>query len=312
MKYEKILTDLQAQLNQIYVGKPLIIEELLTTFLAGGHLLLEDVPGVGKTTLAKALANSLSCTFGRIQFTPDTLPGDILGVTVYHMQKEEFVYQTGVLDKQIILADEINRTSPKTQSSLLEAMEEGQITVDGNTYPLHQPFMVIATQNPIEYMGTYPLPEAQLDRFLMCISLGYPTFEEEKRLARQFLEGTTVKQLKPITDGDTICEMREAVKKITVSDVVLDYVIAITEALREEGRVALGPSPRAVLALIRACQSYAFLKNREYVLPDDVKRLIRPVYGHRVQVHGEMQGKKELAHTILQDVMERIPAPVNA
>ncbi len=297
-------------MNQVIVGKEDVVEKILICLLAGGHILLEDVPGVGKTTLAKCLAKSVGCSMGRVQFTPDTLPGDIVGMSVYNMKMGEFEYKEGVVMNQILLADEINRTSPKTQASLLEAMEEGQITVDGQRYPLPQPFMVIATQNPVEFMGTYPLPEAQLDRFMMKISIGYPSREQEIRMASQFLEGITVNGIENVCSDVDILDLQRMVAEVKVTDIVLGYIEDIVALTRQESRFLLGASPRAMLALVRAAQAKAFLDKREYVKPDDVKYVAANVLLHRLTLTSEAKIMKADKASILNSLILKARVPV--
>ncbi len=297
-------------MNQVIVGKEDVVEKILICLLAGGHILLEDVPGVGKTTLAKCLAKSIGCSMGRVQFTPDTLPGDIVGMSVYNMKMGEFEYKEGVVMNQILLADEINRTSPKTQASLLEAMEEGQITVDGQRYPLPQPFMVIATQNPVEFMGTYPLPEAQLDRFMMKIAIGYPSREQEIRMASQFLEGITVNGIENVCSDVEILDLQRMVAKVKVTDIVLGYIEDIVALTRQESRFLLGASPRAMLALVRAAQAKAFLDKREYVKPDDVKYVAANVLLHRLTLTSEAKIMKADKASILNSLILKARVPV--
>lgn len=257
---------LEESINRVFIGKAEAVENLLICLFAGGHVLLEDVPGVGKTTLAATLARSMECRFGRIQFTPDTMPGDVAGVSIYNMKTNDFEYRSGAVMNQILLADEINRTSPRTQASLLEAMAEGQVTVDGKVYRLPRPFMVIATQNPVEFTGTYPLPEAQLDRFMMRFSIGYPDREQEIRMAALFLEGQTPDSVETVCRAEDILEIREKVRAVTVKEAMLGYMEDIVTLTRTEPRFVLGASPRAVLALLRASQGKAFLQGRDFVL----------------------------------------------
>lgn len=297
-------------MNQVIVGKEDVVEKILICLLAGGHILLEDVPGVGKTTLAKCLAKSIGCSMGRVQFTPDTLPGDIVGMSVYNMKMGEFEYKEGVVMNQILLADEINRTSPKTQASLLEAMEESQITVDGQRYSLPQPFMVIATQNPVEFMGTYPLPEAQLDRFMMKIAIGYPSREQEIRMASQFLEGITVNGIENVCSDVEILDLQRMVAKVKVTDIVLGYIEDIVALTRQESRFLLGASPRAMLALVRAAQAKAFLDKREYVKPDDVKYVAANVLLHRLTLTSEAKIMKADKASILNSLILKARVPV--
>ncbi len=290
-------------INEVFVGKENVVENLLICLLSGGHVLLEDVPGVGKTTLANALAASMECSLGRIQFTPDTLPGDVLGVSIYNMKTGEFEYSKGVVMNQIVLADEINRTSPKTQASLLEAMAEGRVTVDGKVYELPKPFMVIATQNPVEFIGTYPLPEAQMDRFMMRLSIGYPDREQELVMARKHLAGVTVDKLEAVCKAQDIMQLRQEVSKIKVSEQVLAYMEDIVELTRKESRFVLGASPRALIALVRASQGKAFVQGRDYVKPDDVKAVASQVLAHRLSLTSEAGIRKESVAQILYSLI---------
>ena len=305
-----MIEELKKHICEYFVGRQEIAENVLICLLSGGHILLEDVPGVGKTTLARTLAYSIDCDFGRIQFTPDTLPSDVVGTSVYDMKTGEFSYREGAIMHQIILADEINRTSPKTQAALLEAMAEGQVTVDGRTYPLLQPFMVIATQNPVEYMGTYPLPEAQMDRFMMRLSLGYPEESEELRLARNFLEGKTVQKISAVCSAEDIIKMRGAVEAVKVSDGVVGYIRQIVDLTRQEEGFVIGASPRAMLSLIRASQAKAFLCERDYVKPDDVKGVAINVLHHRLTLKPEARIKGEDVDRILSALIVSAKVPV--
>lgn len=297
-------------INKVFVGKEEVVRKVLICMLAGGHVLLEDVPGVGKTTLASALAGSMSCSFGRIQFTPDTLPGDIVGMSVYNMKSGEFEHRDGVVMHQILLADEINRTSPKTQASLLEAMAEGQVTVDGEKYLLPQPFMVIATQNPVEFLGTYPLPEAQMDRFMMGLSIGYPEREQEIRMALQFLEKKTPDTIEKVCSTEDVLEMKQAVAAIGINDMVLGYIEDLIAATREEERFVLGASPRAMLALLRASQARAYIEGRDYVKPDDVKEIAASVLLHRLVLTSEAKLRKDDTSKILRSLIAKTKIPV--
>lgn len=301
------LTD---NVNQFFVGKEDVTENLLICLLAGGHVLLEDVPGVGKTTLALILAKSTGCSFGRIQFTPDTLPSDVAGVSVYHMNKGEFVYQAGAVMNQVLLADEINRTSPKTQASLLEAMAEGQVTVDGVVHELPKPFLVIATQNPIEFIGTYPLPEAQLDRFMMRLSIGYPDREQEIRMAAQFIQGKTSDWVEAVCQAEDLIALQKEVCEVTVKEPILDYIEDIVCLTRQEERFVIGASPRAVLAMVRASQARAFLQGRDYVKPDDVKAVAMQVLSHRLVLSSEAKIRREDKDKILKSLILKAKIPV--
>ncbi len=305
-----VIGKLREQINSYFIGKEDVVEDLLTCFLAKGHVLLEDVPGTGKTTLARVLSSSVDCSFGRIQFTPDTLPSDVTGVSVYDAKSGTFRYKEGAVMAQLVLADEINRTSPKTQAALLEAMAEGQVSVDGVKHPLPEPFMVMATQNPVEFLGTYPLPEAQLDRFMMKLSVGHLDEEEELKLGRNFLDGIMKEYPKSVCSGEDIIELRKKVETITVNDNVLRYIRAIIAGTREEERFVLGASPRAMLMLIRASQAKALLQERDYVKPDDVKALAVNVLHHRLALTSEARLRREDADIILKKLIASIPVPM--
>lgn len=304
------IEELKEQINTYFVGKEAVVTDVLTCLLAGGHILLEDVPGVGKTTLARTLSRSVSCSFGRIQFTPDTLPSDVVGLSVYNMKTGDFDYKEGNIMHQMILADEINRTSPKTQASLLEAMAEGQVTVDGVNYPLPKPFMVIATQNPVEFLGTYPLPEAQMDRFMMRLTIGYPSAEEEIHLTKNFLNGKTVETIEPVCNANDVLAFIEQVKQVHVSDKILEYAETIINFTREEKRFVMGASPRAMLHLIAASQARAFLENRDFVKPDDIKSVAIKVLHHRMVLTAEAQIRTEDVDNILSGLILKAKVPM--
>ncbi len=310
MQQHETVRQIKETISKVFVGKENVIENILICLLAGGHVLLEDVPGIGKTTLAKCFAQVIECSFGRIQFTPDTLPGDVVGISIYNMKTGEFEYKEGAVMNQILLADEINRTSPKTQASLLEAMSENQVTVDGNIYPLEQPFMVIATQNPVEYLGTYPLPEAQMDRFMMKLTIGYPDREQEIKMASQFLEGATADKIQPVCNTERIEEIKKKVTEVTVKENVLGYIEDIIELTREEKRFTVGASPRAMLALVRASQAKAFLDSRDYVKPDDVKAVAMPVLLHRLSLSSKAKIEKEDPAKILNSLIIKAKIPM--
>ncbi len=315
MENKSLINEIRESINQIIVGKSDVVDQALICLLADGHLLIEDVPGVGKTTLAKAIAGTLGLEFGRIQFTPDTLPSDVVGLSVYNMKTSEFEYKEGVVMNQLILADEINRTPPKTQASLLEAMSEKQITVDGNTYALPNPFMVIATQNPVEYLGTYPLPEAQLDRFMMRISMGYPSPEDEIEMAKLELkknvsgEEATTKTAKAISVSDLIA-MKKEVSEVTVKDELLAYMEEIVNLTRKDGKISLGASPRALIALVRASMAKAYLSGRDFVTPDDVKAVAINVLAHRIVLSAEARMRQEDVTGILKSIILKVKVPV--
>lgn len=297
-------------IEKVIVGKREAIEFAVITLLSEGHLLLEDVPGVGKTVLAKAMAQTLGCKFARIQFTPDTLPGDVTGVSVYDMSQGIFRYVPGGIMNQIVLADEINRATPKTQASLLEAMAERQVTVDGKTYPLPAPFMVIATQNPIESLGTYHLPEAQLDRFFMKISMGYPKRQDEKNIIRKFLAGETDKPLESRVTETDILKMQEEVRTVWIHPKLADFVLELAEKTRNHEDLILGASPRAVLAVIRGAQASAYLDKRDYVIPDDIIKVTFPIWSHRLVLTTEAKMKQLTAEKIIMDIRCKTALPV--
>lgn len=301
---------LQDNINRVFVGKEEVVENLLVCLLAGGHVLLEDVPGVGKTTLAGTLARSMTCSFGRIQFTPDTLPGDVAGVSVYNLKTSEFEYRPGAVMSQILLADEINRTAPKTQASLLEAMAEGQVTVDGEIHALPSPFMVIATQNPVEFLGTYPLPEAQMDRFMMRLTIGYPSREAEIRMAGQFLAGQTYGKAEAVCGAEDVLRLKEMVRAVTVREPMLGYMEDMVALTRQEPRFVLGASPRALLALLQASQAKAFLLGRDYVKPDDVKAVAMQVLLHRLVLSSEARIQKADAAAVLKSLILKVKIPM--
>jgi MoxR-like ATPase len=307
------LAELQRSIAQVVKGKDDVIQMALTALLARGHLLIEDVPGVGKTTLAQALARSFHCSFQRIQFTSDMLPSDVIGVSVYNPARQEFEFKPGPIFANIIVADEINRTTPKTQSALLEAMNESQITVDNHTHPLPNPFLVLATQNPIEHHGTYPLPESQLDRFLMRIRMGYPSRESEKQILRNNAGGSGVDKIEPLMDAADVAGMQQAVSLVKVDDSLLDYALEIVERSRQTEQLSLGVSPRGAVMLYRAAQARAFLEGRDYCLPDDFKQLIVPVFAHRVVVSSRyvsVQKKSEQAESILREIADTTRVPL--
>ena len=304
-KVESIISNME----NVIIGKRDKIELVLVALLAKGHILLEDVPGVGKTTLASALAKSLNCGFSRITFTPDTLPSDVTGLSVYNLKTGQFDFVKGAIMNHIILADEINRTSPKTQASLLEAMEEQQVTVDGKTMELPDPFMVIATQNPIDFLGTYNLPEAQLDRFLIKMTIGYPTQEDEEQLAMRFLDGVSVKKVQSVVEEKDIIMMQEEVGQVLIKEPLVEYVVKLMNETRKNENISLGASPRAMLALIRAARAKAYSSGRNYVIPDDILVMIEPVLAHRIVISTEAQLNKMTATKILKSIVSTMRIP---
>lgn len=296
-------------ISQVIVGKHHTIELLLVALLGDGHVLIEDVPGVGKTKLAKSLARSIGGSFKRVQFTPDLLPADITGFNVYNQKTGQFRFQQGPVMANILLADEINRTIPRTQASLLESMEEHQVTVDGQTFPLPHPFFVMATQNPIELEGTFPLPEAQLDRFLLRINLGYPEKDEEILILERFQEEDPLLKLKAVANPEQITELQQARKKIRISPPVREYITDIVRATRTGKSLRFGASPRGSLGLMRAGQALAALRGREYVLPDDIKYLVRPVLAHRLILKDEERLRAKTPEHFLEEIIPQIPVP---
>jgi len=312
----QVVAQLQRSIARAIYGKEEAIQLSLITLLARGHLLIEDVPGVGKTTLAQALAKSFHCTFQRIQFTSDLLPSDVLGVSVYNPETREFEFRSGPIFANVVLADEINRTTPRTQSALLEAMNEAQVSIDGKTMALPQPFLVIATQNPVEHHGTYPLPESQLDRFLMRIKMGYPSPETEREILRKRVGvrgENPLDALEPVADVSEVLTMQDEVAHIRVDSSLHDYALEIVNRTRNSDLLALGVSPRGTLMLQRAAQARAFLDGRDYCLPDDFKKLAVPVFSHRVVAssrHASLQKKSETTESVLREIVESVPVPL--
>lgn len=304
-----MVNKLRNQMKEYFVGNEGIVDNLLVCLFAGGHVLLEGVPGVGKTTLARILSKSVNCDFGRIQFTPDTLPTDVIGTEIYNMKTSQFEYREGAIMHQIVLADEINRTSPKTQSALLEAMGEGQTTVGGVKYKLPAPFMVIATQNPSQFMGTYPLPEAQIDRFMMKLTVGYPSAEEELRMAQNMISGKMDEDIKDVIKSEEVVNIQKQVAKITIKEEVLAYIREIVNKTRSEKNVVLGASPRAVLALVKASQAKAYVEGRDYVKPDAVKAVAYPVLGHRLVLSAEAKLAGTSEEDIIKDILLGVKVP---
>ncbi len=298
-----------ANIEKVIVGKRAEVELALMALAAGGHLLIEDIPGVGKTMLARSLAHSTGCTFGRIQFTPDLLPGDITGVSIYNQKTAEFEFRAGPIAGQVILADEINRATPKTQSALLEAMEERQFTVDGTTHRLPQPFMVMATQNPIEYEGTFPLPEAQLDRFLVRLSLGYPAPEDEVLILERHMESRPVEHLEQVCVAEDVLDLQAACNEVFVHQAIKQFIVNLADATRHHESVYLGASPRGSLALQRLGQARAHLQERDFVLPEDIKYLAYPALGHRIIISPTARVRGVTAAQVVEECLERVPMP---
>lgn len=309
-KSTEVIHGIIDNMEKVIIGKREAIELLVISFICKGHVLIEDVPGVGKTSMALALARSIDSTFKRIQFTPDILPTDITGFSVYNQKTGEFDYKKGIILNQVILADEINRTSPKTQSSLLEVMEEGQITVDGNTYKMPEPFMVVATQNPVEYLGTFPLPEAQLDRFFMKISIGYPTAEEERYMLSHFKSANPLASLQACATGEEVLAIQREVKEVYADESINYFIVSLIEQTRKHPDVILGASPRGSLNLLRAAQGWAFYNERSYVLPDDVLKVAISVLSHRIILKQEAKLKKLTGADIVRDSISKVKVPV--
>jgi MoxR-like ATPase len=310
---EPHIRQLQEAIEAVVLGKPEAVKLSLVCLLAEGHLLIEDVPGVGKTTLARSIARVFDCSFRRIQFTSDLLPSDILGVSVFNQAGHSFDFRKGPIFANIVLADEINRTTPKTQSALLESMGEGKVSVDNHTYDLPRPFMVVATQNPTEHHGTYPLPESQLDRFLLRIRMGYPENDAEKKILQSRNHIPNLELLQPVMQAEDILEAQAAVNGIRIDGSLLDYIMAIVEATRRSEFLLIGASPRGSLALRRATQALAYYEGRDYCIPDDIKRLVLPVFAHRVIVstkYSSYYKRSEEAEAILAEILQSIEVPL--
>jgi len=309
----ELLGRVQQSVQSVIRGKNEVIQLALVGLFSRGHLLIEDVPGVGKTTLAHSVARSFNCDFQRIQFTSDLLPSDVVGISVYSQQTQNFEFRPGPIFANIVLADEINRTTPKTQSALLEAMNEYQVTVDNRTYALPQPFMVMATQNPIEHHGTYPLPESQLDRFLMRLRIGYPSAASEKEILRNFADSEPLTKIEPVMGAEEVVEIQQTVRRVGVDEQLMNYTLAIVEKTRQHEYLSLGVSPRGSMSLYRAAQALAFMEGRNYCIPDDFKRLILPVFAHRCVVSSRYIStlkKSDQADSILREIIDSTPVPL--
>ena len=309
---QEMARTVRQSVGHVIVGKEEVVDLLMVVLLCEGHVLFEDVPGIGKTTLAKSLARSLGCSFQRIQFTPDLLPSDIIGITFYNQKRGEFEFRPGPLLSQVVLADEINRATPRTQSALLEAMEERQISVERETMPLPRPFIVIATQNPVELEGTFPLPEAQLDRFLMRLRLDYPNQSEERLILQRFKENQPLQDVQPVLSAEYLKVLQAMIRRVRVDPSVETYIVDLVRATRNHNAIELGVSPRGTLALYRAAQAHAAVHGRSYVIPDDVKQLAKPILSHRMLATSSTRLHGRLMEQIIDDVLHTTPVPVES
>ena len=307
---ESICQKIRENVQKVIVGKNDVINLALVGVLCEGHILMEDVPGIGKTTLARSLAYSLGCSFKRIQFTPDLLPSDVTGINWFNQKAQEFEFRSGPVITNVVLADEINRATPRTQSALLEAMQEQQVTIDGITHPLPRPFIVMATQNPVELEGTFPLPEAQIDRFLLRIVIGYPSQEEENSILERFRSSPQLPELLAVTNTDEILKMQEERSHVRVEETVRDYVVRVARATRENNEIQLGASPRATMGLYHSAQAWAAIHGRDFVLPDDIKAMAPHVLTHRLMISPQAQLRGRLPSQLVADIVDSVPVPV--
>ncbi|ARC84026.1 AAA domain family protein [Clostridium argentinense CDC 2741] len=310
LRFQQFRKKIRDNIGKVIIGKEDNIDKIVTAFITSGHVLLEDVPGLGKTKLAKSLAKTMNCSFKRIQFTPDLLPSDLTGIYFYNQKDYEFEFRQGPLLSQIVLADEINRATPRTQSALLECMEERQITVEGHTIELNKPFFVIATQNPIEQFGTFPLPEAQLDRFFMKLSMGYPNYNEEKNMINRFMKSDPLNDLHSVITMEEIEYVQNNYSKVHVSEEIKEYILNIVIATRKHKSIELGCSPRATLNLMKGCQAYAAINGRDYVIPEDVKILAPSIMSHRIILRNEINIDDNKTEKLINDILNNIEAPL--
>lgn len=310
LRFQQFREKIRDNIGKVIIGKEDNIDKIVTAFITSGHVLLEDVPGLGKTKLAKSLAKTMNCSFKRIQFTPDLLPSDLTGIYFYNQKDYEFEFRQGPLLSQIVLADEINRATPRTQSALLECMEERQITVEGHTIELNKPFFVIATQNPVEQFGTFPLPEAQLDRFFMKLSMGYPNYNEEKNMMNRFMESDPLNDLHSVITMEEIEYVQNNYSKVHVSEEIKEYILNIVIATRKHKSIELGCSPRATLNLMKGCQAYAAINGRDYVIPEDVKILAPSIMSHRIILRNEINIDDNKTEKLINDILNNIEAPL--